>query len=154
MVIKKLKECSIGELNEFTKKFGENNVVIIFEPKEHQFRVGVGKFLNRVWLGMNDEINLDQLEQRVQDNQKLSINSSSMQFLKNEFGVLNKEYELMLATYGNGTCFFKLRKDAVTHYDMKQSWSHKDTLMEIKPLKERMTPFVWYKIEDLFAIHN
>lgn len=79
-MVKKLKYYSIGELNEYLKRVGADNVSFYFCEPKHQFVLQTEKG----YYGMNDKIDLEAEEETKP--KKLPINGMLWEYLTNQVG--------------------------------------------------------------------
>lgn len=152
MATKKLKECSMGELNEFAKK---HSCILWFNTTEHQFKLQVGKSdEEKRSFGMNDRIDLENYKTPTKPKlHGFSKNSVEMNFLKSEFGVLQAtdrlSWEVEVEGLGRTYGYFVLERGG----NRKVSFSYADDLLETRNLVNTLKNISFRAtIEDLFDL--
>lgn len=152
MATKKLKECSMGELNEFAKK---HCCILWFNTTEHQFKLQVGRGdEEKRSFGMNDRIDLENYETPTYPRTtKFSKNSVEMNFLKSEFGVIQStdklSWEMEDEGYGRTFGYFVLERGT----DKKVSFTYGDDLLETRELVKVLDKMTYKPtIADLFDL--
>jgi hypothetical protein len=152
MATKKLKECSMGELNEFAKK---HQCLLWFNTHEHQFKmqVGMGDEEKRSF-GMNDRIDLENYQTSAKSGKtKFDKNSLEMIFLKSEFGYIHASdklsWEVQDEGYGVTFGYFVLERGK----DEKASFTCRDDMLETKDLIKALKGYAFKPtIADLFDL--